>query len=470
MGEFYEAFPAYVQGRREAESQAERDAWINRWWKATHASGRIANVNIGDRSQMVTWHGIDVSVSFLFDKYPQLSFAAQWSPTQGRYLAAIRGLPSTHSSTPVVRRNSVILIALNDEARGLIALPSQVHSRVRIEAGGNLVPWLGKDDTPLSEVGVGVATSEIAVVATSRPMGDGPSTADEDEDLVESEPVVYNGELLWMVADEATRWSQTAPAQQTRVTAEATVALLEQSDVGEIADTEFEVAVLGGTVTKEDQAVIRARLADSIAFFRERYDTPLLLFGVNLYGTDHEDQPHCGTAGGDINYWLWCRDWTVTGFTDVRASSETMAHEYFHWLQNHWNQDYNVHGQRTPSWLIEGAAYYSERVYWSHRRLSTYEATYQMRAEQSRGAPQSLSYYEDNWQFEDPNIPRYPLAFLAVTRLVKRSGDPDAWIDFWRPWNSRDRWKVFEELFGITLEDSYVECEAWRAEHYPPHE
>ena len=93
-----------------------------------------------------------------------------------------------------------------------------------------------------------------------------------------------------------------------------------------------------------------------------------------------------------------------------------------------------------------------------------------MRAEQSRGAPQSLSYYEDNWQCEDLNIPRYPLAFLAVTRLVKRSGDPDAWIDFWRPWNSRDRWKVFEELFGITLEDSYVECEAWRAEHYPPHE
>ena len=72
----------------------------------------------------------------------------------------------------------------------------------------------------------------------------------------------------------------------------------------------------------------------------------------------------------------------------------------------------------------------------------------------------SLSDLADNWQVEDPNIPIYPLAFLAVTRLVERSGNPNAWIDFWRPWNGRAlRWEVFEEIFGITIDDFYVDFE-----------
>ena len=260
------------------------------------------------------------------------------------------------------------------------------------------------------------------------------------------------------------RWPPPAPSR-----APATLALLDNPDIAEIADSEFDVVVLQGTVSDEDQAILRARLADGIAFFRERYNTPVLHFDLVLRGPEIAENVPCGDAGGgNINYYFWCRDWTVTGMTSARASSETMVHEYFHLLQGHWNPSFAfLSGQQTPSWLVEGSAFYSEAVYWEHRNLATHEEVYEIRAEHSRGVPQTLGYWAENWGIES-EVPKYELAVLAVSWLVEHSDNPDSWLEFWRPWNGRDRWDVFEQTFGITLDEFYVEFEAWRSEHYPP--
>ena len=266
-----------------------------------------------------------------------------------------------------------------------------------------------------------------------------------------------------------TRGVQAGTEQDSRFTAAATLALLDNLDVAEIADSEFDIAVLEGTVSDDDQAILRARLADGIAFFRERYDTPVLHFDLVLRGPEIAENVPCGdAAGGNINYYFWCRAWTVTGMTSARASSETMVHEYFHLLQGHWNPSFAfLSGQQTPSWLVEGSAFYSEAVYWEHRNLATHEEVYEIRAEHSRGVPQTLGYWAENWGIES-EVPKYELAVLAVSWLVEHSDNPDSWLEFWRPWNGRDRWDVFEQTFGITLDDFYVEFEAWRSEHYPP--
>ena len=105
--------------------------------------------------------------------------------------------------------------------------------------------------------------------------------------------------------------------------------------------------------------------------------------------------------------------------TSARASSETMVHEYFHLLQGHWNPSFAfLSGQQTPSWLVEGSAFYSEAVYWEHRNLATHEEVYEIRAEHSRGVPQTLGYWAENWGIES-EVPKYELAVLAVSWLVE---------------------------------------------------
>ena len=251
------------------------------------------------------------------------------------------------------------------------------------------------------------------------------------------------------------------------VSAEATLALLDNPEAAEIAQAEF-VTTIEGNVTEEQRRVIRARLADAIAFFRERFDTPPVLIDLNIFGPDYLEYRGCGSAGGEVNLYLWCADWTVTGLGSAPAGSETLVHEYFHVLQGEWNRYFNGDfGDGAPLWLSEGAAFYSELAYWLDRGTRSYEDVFEERAEASRGVAETLSHFAKNWGHDDAPD-RYDLAFLAVTRLVERSGDPDSWLKYWYPWEGRSQRDVFEAAFGITLEDFYEEFAAWRAEHFPP--
>ena len=463
VGEFYVAFAEYPSARREAERNAARDAWLTHWWATAASNGRTAEVTFDSVGQLLAWYGVDAPASFIFRTMPEVASLTTWSPTDGRYLTAFRDDPSTHADVGDVRRNSGMFVTFDANNRTAATLPTAVHHRVRLEPGWNLVPRLGADGASLDEIRRGIGT--LAAVAPAR------LSASSDVDQRDQDgPRINRGDLLWVAVREAATWRQ-GPARPmpgpAAVSAEATLALLDNPEAAEIAQAEF-VTTVEGNVTEEQRRVIRARLADAIAFFRDRFATPPVLIDLNIFGPDYLEYRGCGSAGGEVNLYLWCADWTVTGLGSAPADTETLVHEYFHVLQGEWNRYFNGDfGDGAPLWLSEGAAFYSELAYWLDRGTRSYEDVFEERAEASRGVAETLSHLAKNWGHDEPPD-RYNLAFLAVTRLLERSGDPDSWLKYWYPWEGRSQRDVFEAAFGITLEDFYEEFAAWRAEHFPP--
>ena len=463
VGEFYVAFAEYPSARREAERNAARDAWLTHWWETMASNGSTAEATFDSVGQLLAWYGVDAPASFIFRIMPEVASLTTWSPTDGRYLTAFRDDPSTHADVGDVRRNSGMFVTFDANNPTAATLPTAVHHRVRLEPGWNLVPWLGADGASLDEIRRGIGT--LAAVAPAR------LSASSDVDQRDQDgPRINRGDLLWVAVREAATWRQ-GPARPmpgpAAVSAEATLALLDNPEAAEIAQAEF-VTTVEGNVTEEQRRVIRARLADGIAFFRERFDTPPVLIDLNIFGPDYLEYRGCGTGGGEVNLYLWCGDWIVTGLQSAPADTETLVHEYFHVLQGEWNRYFNGDfGDGAPLWLSEGAAFYSELAYWLDRGTRSYEDVFEERAEASRGVAETLSHFAKNWGHDEPPD-RYNLAFLAVTRLLERSDDPDLWLKYWYPWEGRSQRDVFEAAFGITLEDFYEEFAAWRAEHFPP--
>ena len=462
VGEFYVAFADYASALRDAERSDAREAWLTRWWETAASSGRTAQATLDGGGQLLAWYGVDAPASFIFRIMPEFASLTTWSPTDGRYLTALRDNPSTHADVGDVRRNSGIFVTFDDIDPTPATLPTAVHQRVRLEPGWNLVPWLGADGASLDEIRRGIGT--LAAVAPAR------LSASSDPDQRDPDaPRINRGELLWVAVREAATWRQEPPRPigPAAVSAAATIELLNDPEVAEIAQTEF-VITTEGNVTDEQLSVMRARLADAIAFFRERFDTPLMLFDVSIFGPEYHENLPCGSGGDPLKLYLWCGERIVTGLGSAPAENETLVHEYFHMLQGEWNQYFTAEfGDGAPLWLSEGAAFYSELAYWLDRDIKSYDDAFALRAERSRSVAETLSYFTTNWARDDAPA-RYNLAFLAVTRLVERSGDPESWLKYWHPWEGRSQRDVFEAAFGITLEDFYEEFAAWRAEHFPP--
>ena len=462
-GEFYAAFADYASALRAGEVNAARDAWLMHWWEMAVSNGRTAQVTLDGAGQLLAWYGVDAPASFIFRIMPEFASLTTWSPTDGRYLTALRDNPSTHADVGDVRRNSGIFVTFDDIDPTPAALPTAVHHRVHLAPGWNLVPWLGADGTSLEDIRRGIGT--LAAVAPARL-----SRSSAAHQRNPDGPLINRGDLLWVAIREAATWRQ-GPGRPmpgpAAVSAAATLALLNDPEVAEIAQTEFVITV-EGNVTDQQLGVMRARLADAIAFFREEFDTPVMRFDVQVFGPEYHENLPCGSGGDPVKLYLWCGERIVTGLGSAPAENETLVHEYFHMLQGEWNQYFTAEfGDGAPLWLSEGAAFYSELAYWLDRDIKSYDDAFALRAERSRSVAETLSYFATNWARDDAPA-RYNLAFLAVTQLVERSGDPDSWLKYWYPWEGRSQRDVFEAAFGITLEDFYEEFAAWRAEHFPP--
>ena len=457
--EFYEQFPAYSEQLRQAQQEKEASSFLQRWWNAARDSGRTKQIDLDPGGRFLAWYGIDVPLSWFFETYPSVGLVLQWSAEDQRYIGAIRKLASTHSTISEIRRNSVLYVSTGKTKSSPLELPTPVHSRVQLRTRGNFVPWLGPDGATITEIAAGTGASEVVLV------GDSQSSEPSDTDRRDLAQTANKGDILWVVAPQPTRWIQAPIEPRSAFDMEGTLELLDNPEAAEIADTEFTIEVVEGTVVDQDIEVIRGRFADGIAFFRERFDTPRLPFEVKPHGPEFSENLPCGTGGIVTHIYLWCRNWTITGLSNQPGSTEMLVHEYFHTLQHHWNADHSP--SRTPSWLLEGAAFQSESVYWNHRGFETADEAHALRAERSRDMPDTIGTLAENWPWQT-ELPIYDLAYLGVHWLVEQSGNPDSWIDFWQPWDSRDRMEVFKEVFGISIDHFYEDFEDWRAENYPP--
>ena len=153
-----------------------------------------------------------------------------------------------------------------------------------------------------------------------------------------------------------------------------------------------------------------------------------------------------------------------------------MTHEYFHVLQEsvseakHFSHD--VVSEIGPAWLLEGSAVYAEVRPGEHEGFYSSAETKAWQRSRARKTAAPLPSTETyNGLFAADGV-GYPLGFMAVDFLVENFGDLPALVavvSFYDAIEPGTTWQdAFQDAFGISIDEFYVEFEAYRLEHFPP--
>ena len=270
VDDFYVAFAEYPSARREAERNAARDAWLTHWWETMASNSRTAEATFDSVGQLLAWYGVDAPASFIFRIMPEVASLTTWSPTDGRYLTAFRDDPATHPDVGDVRRNSGVFVTFdaNRPDRGDLAngCASACAPRAGLESGsvarcgsgltgrdppGDRHARGGSARATLGQLRRRPAATPMGRRSTAATCSGWPSARPQPGGR--GRPDRCRGRQRCQPKPRSHCWTIPRPPK--------------------IAQAEF-VTTIEGNVTEEQRRVIRARLADAIAFFRERFDTP----------------------------------------------------------------------------------------------------------------------------------------------------------------------------------------------------
>ena len=393
---------------------------------------------------MVGWVGPETPASDLFDEIPALAGVYAWDSETGDY--RLRARPIVHLLDPLMLAPGEGLWLYLDGGIPFEWTREASESPVLLDlrAGRNLVPWAGRDGTPIEEATVRVQDrlvrawrwdAEAAEYRLYHPDAGASSLAE-----------LNHGDALLVELTEDARWWQSGAGPPP-------VVLL--SDYAEAT-----------------QANIRGWVDDTQAFFAERWGV-VAPFTTYL-GEDRDSLAEayrrergrelrflCGDYGGGVIF-------MAAGCVEARVH----AHEYFHAIQFHLTGRLS---KPVPHWMIEGSATYAEVTYqgyaapsaspeeWIERRTTRYASEIG-----SLDWPELSAPAGD--QREHPGL-EYSLGFLAVDWLAEQAGEQSI-IDFFTTLADEPSWQeAFEPAFGMSVDDFYEEFEAYRSEVAPrlPH-
>ena len=229
--------------------------------------------------------------------------------------------------------------------------------------------------------------------------------------------------------------------------------------------------VFGEELTEERRAEIREELRGVVTFFAEQYG--MLPPRLSLFsGSVSTPRAAHGTGGNRSASSL-----DVGSDATGEALGATLAHEYFHVLQEHISG-----GTKSPAWIVDGSATYAAAVYVAFTRRDPANAA---RAHWVEGSDQTfglLSNFEHKSRLHIGDRPD-ELGALAVDWLVRRaaadSGLPpvqtpnledqaghDSHIEYHRLLPSSGAWQgAFAKAFGISARDFYEEFKFYRVGH-----
>ncbi len=200
-------------------------------------------------------------------------------------------------------------------------------------------------------------------------------------------------------------------------------------------------------------------------FFSTRFGLTAPALTIRLAAPDAPGAQGFAYGGGVIHLEQYRRSTTTT---EVRGGTVTVgadelgfvgviAHEYVHALQIQIDND-----TWAPSWIHEGTAWYLDAL---HDQVSGNHDFFKSRPH--------LLWFARGWrgslrEMESPDWWHAGVGFLAIERLVERSGEASL-FDFYRQLAAASDWQVaFESSFGLTAEEFYRDFESWRAEAVPP--
>ena len=225
-------------------------------------------------------------------------------------------------------------------------------------------------------------------------------------------------------------------------------------------------------VTAEQEAGIRWGMADSVAFFAERYG----VWEPDLQLLFNPDLPH---RAGASPLTVWIRNpvgpWE---YQDLLAS--TIAHEYFHVLQYQLREGGPITGP-SPAWMTEGTATFGAGLYERDRSGLDAELLHLDHWRRGIRATRPLAEYEDSEAFYGDRGPNYYLGALAVEWLAghaasgadetfgpadaawtSRLADEGSHLSYYGLLSSSPGWPdAFEDAFGLAPDVFYARFDSY---------
>ena len=158
---------------------------------------------------------------------------------------------------------------------------------------------------------------------------------------------------------------------------------------------------------------------------------------------------------------------------------DSIAHEYFHMLQDELLAPRYQTSDVEPYWLVEGTAQYADHAYSQSRpgrrpflgdRYTPYEDLGESMSRSESITPRHLESIATESAFRDGSVHpilAYSLAFAGADLLVEIAGE-DSVVEFWKILQQRPTWQqAFEEAFGMGIEDFYDSFAEWLPEQIP---
>ena len=382
---------------------------------------------------MVGWVGPSTPTSELFDAIPALRQVSAWDAEVQAYQHAVRRrYDDLATLTPGVGLWLHLDGPSTVEWRRLV---SDVPLLLFLHEGRNLVGWTGTERLTPED-----AATQFGEVFVSARRWD----AETQRYLRNSRsPALNRGEALWIDLTRDASWWQSG--------------------------AEF---VFGEELTEERQAEIREELRGVVTFFAEQYGIlppRLSLFSGNV-STPRAAHGRAGNRSASSLY--------VGSDATGEGLAATLAHEYFHVLQEHISG-----GTRSPAWMTDGSATYAAAVYVAFTGRDPASAA---RAHWVEGSDQTFGFlsgleHESTLHAEDRVD---ELGALAVDWLVRRAAaragadsgllpvrtpnladqvGHDSYIEYHRLLPSSGAWQgAFGEAFGISARDFYEEFKLYR--------
>ena len=382
---------------------------------------------------MVGWVGPSTPTSELFDAIPALRQVSAWDAEAQAYQHALH---NRYSDLPTLTGGMGLWLLLGGYSNVEWTRPvSDVPVLLFLHEGLNIVGWTGAGRLTAED-----AAAQLGEVFVSARRWD----AETQRYLrLGGSPVLNRGDALRIdLARDASWWQSGA---------------------------EF---VLGEELTEGRRAEILEELRGVVTFFAEQHGIlppRLSLFSGGVPNT----RAVYGTGGTRTASSLYVGS-DATG----EALAATLAHEYFHVLQEHiWG------GTWSPAWMVDGSATYAAAVYVAFTRRDPANAARGHWVEGSNQTVGLLSNFEHKSRLHIGDRAD-ELGALAVDWLVRRaaaraaadSGLPpvetpnledqaghDSHIEYHRLLRSSGAWQgAFAKAFGISARDFYEEFRFYR--------
>ena len=404
-------------------------------------------------NNFIGWVGSSFSVTRLKSQFPDVEAVRAWDALKQQ----------VYEPTNLDSGMGVWITLTGDQAVEWRRPMVPVKGKVELRRGRNLVAWLGPDDWPIERVVSGIGRSlnraEWGGVAFD------PSLSQDTESM----PLIRRGDALWIDVSRTVNWLQPAGVMPTiKFAGEASADLksLVRRDSVDVMNYYAEEFGL-----QPDGSILTVYIAASLDSLLDQFK----LDGLSTDGVPKLWYDAGGWASSDGHIVLKLEQWepdygsNAHGlFGEYTAGRGVMAHEYYHTIQQ------QTSSTNAATWLVEGGADWARAgIRRRDAESSIDEELAGNRRMIASGDAPPLDHTErrvESWQ--------YTLGALASHQLALRSGEQSL-LEFWRAllpeplgplgrWQSKPPWQsVFENVFGLAVDDFYVQFASWRGNLAP---